>query len=313
MAAYQPVKNSLDVRNKLFQFGYQYAPGVLKLDLVDDAEQWVRATAGGDLLPNAVQAYQEWFKDDLDQLAQVAYGRDIEPDGEAGALTEMLLNQPRCAFPDYPHPTQGFLDADGEALGAAEEANHPDSCRREMTKSLESGYNLPGATFDDLMEWESLASSRWMDHFKIGIKIDNSLGRNAHRWIIAARLGGSILADQYLAQNNCRANLRGRYDSDRRWTKSLYLPTAVHEEGHFWGCPHIRNSEAIMYPSIHRHSIEREGKLHAADISLMESLGYERGQAPPPPPPTPNLETRVAKLETGMDVMIALMRELLNR
>ena len=301
-AAYsQPIRDAGSILEKLHQYGYFFCDAALRQDLVDKNDV-SKLDLNHAIAKCAVEEYQRWFKDSLDIAGQNAYRRPLHADGDLGAITENELFAPRCPFPDYPHPSLGYLDVDGNSLGKPEEANHPESCRREMTKSLENGYRLPGATFEELMEWERVASSRWTDHFQIGIRIDNSLGRNANRWVIAWRLGGSVLADQYLAQNRCDAKLRGRYDNDRTWNRRLYLPTAVHEEGHFWGCPHIRHSSAIMYPSIHNESMNREGQLHAADIRLMESLGYSRRTGPPPPPEPDEVPT--VREMNGMHISI---------
>ena len=124
-------------------------------------------------------------------------------------------------------------------------------------------------------------------------------------YAIEANLPDGVLADQYLANNDCGSRLRGRFDN-RQWNGRLLAATIVHEHGHAIGLSHLRDPNATMYPSIHNAAVARRGKPVESDIRAAERLGYSRriDQPTPPTPPEPpntppNDEKRIKVIITG--------------
>lgn len=289
---------------RLHAFGHAYSPWALEHDLVEPRDI-DKLNGDESVVKGWVRSYQSWMAHQINVRAYMpaASGgleRTIHIDGEIGPFTEHeILFGERCGFPDYPHPERGYVTFDvdcpeaGETkLGGAEEANWPDACRRELTASY--NMSLPGLTDQQLLELTLEGSKHWMEHFHLKIVQKNSDYPNTNRYSFRANLGGSVLADQFLATNRCGVRLRGRYDN-RNWSPVLYVTTHTHEEGHFWGCPHSNYASATMYPSITNTSMSRRGALHAADKAIMRSLGYKERTEPLPPdkpdPPGPTPPT----------------------
>lgn len=274
----------MDVKQLLFQLGHFYSPEALEIDLVTE-DDLPSLEVDHPIVQAAVRSYQTWFKPDLDQLTLRSeqfggHRREAIADGEVGPNTEELLTMPRCGMADFPHPT-----------AACAESRWPDSCRHEITTSYR--MNLSGLTADRLASLWQEADGHWQAVLDIAFQFQPEKYPNTRIYAFAQRLGGSVLADQYLAQNNCQVRLQGRFDT-RTWSEALFVTTTTHEHGHALGCNHLKDPASTMYPSIHQQSLARRGAPNASDVQAMLALGYRRrATTPPPPPPPPDQSTTV--------------------
>jgi len=265
---------------KLFDLGHFYSPDALHEGLVTQAD--LDKLAFTDRVTQAaVRSWQSWFASDLDDFAMAHHNRRGIIDGDVGPATVQSLNLPRCGMPDHAHPN-----------AASEEANWPEDCRRNITTSYK--MSLSGLSDDKLAELWVEADMNWEREFDIHFEFQPDKYPNTKIFSFEARLGGSVLADQYLANNNCSFRSQGRFDN-RTWNDVLFVTTCTHEHGHALGLPHDRDSAATMYPSITQSSMSRRGKPNAADIRNMLGRGYKRRTTPvPPTPPTdPKGEWRI--------------------
>lgn len=251
----------------------------------------------------AVKSYQEFSRQQLSTLTWVAHGRDCNCDGDAGPATAVLWSQPRCMHPDFP------VDDDPQIapLWARDEANWPDTCRREI---------LVGRVYDALPNMSKIDTDKvywalcnnWtaaMQDVEMTPRNDqrnNSGLRMFHR---VESMSGSTLAYHYLARNRCDDLLDGAWNSSVKWTLDLASAVGTHECGHGLGLNHVGDQTATMYYAITSHSRGRYGYPNATDIRAMEALGYRsysnwearrpttdrlfvpRGDEPVPPGPPP--------------------------
>lgn len=265
----------MDLLQMLYSYGHFWSPEALEVTFVNE-EDLPKLTLHDRVVQAAVRSYQAWFKSDLDRLTLRGeefggHRRLANADGEVGVNTEELLTMPRCGMADFPNPH-----------AAVAEASWPESCRNQITTSYR--MSLTGITDEQLAQiWQS-ADGRWQAVLELAFDFRLSDYPNTRIYAFAQRMGGSVLADQYLAQNNCNARLQGRFDT-RQWTAALLETTIVHEHGHALGCNHLQNQDATMYPSIHQASMARRGAPNAADIQAMLALGYKRRSTTPPPLP----------------------------
>lgn len=266
--------SAYDLIRTLFDFGYFFSPPALAVTLVEESDL-PTLTLEDTVVKAAVRAYQEYFRTDLDQLTQrpLKFGgleRESIADGEVGDSTVLALTMPRCGLPDFPHPGAG-----------AEEANWPETCRGDITTSYR--MNLPGISENQLQQIWIASDKQWEADLDVKFRFIDGGYPNTRIYAFAASLGGSVLADQYLAQNNCGARLQGRV-STRQWTPQLLQATLTHEHGHALGLNHLQDPNATMFPSIHQASLARWGKPVASDINAAVALGYKRRTTPVPGP-----------------------------
>ncbi len=218
----------------------------------------------------AVTSYQKWFKPELDKATLYHHRRAGRVDGEAGPITIEVLGLPRCGMPDYPHPERAGM-----------EANWPTACRMSITTSYRMA--LSGLTASQVESIWKEADGHWEKALEVGFLFQPENYPNTRIFAFAATLGGNVLADQYLAQNNCAAKLQGRVDT-RTWSDQLLCATLTHEHGHALGISHLSDTNATMYPSIHQASLARRGAPVEPDITAAVALGYKRRTITPPPP-----------------------------
>lgn len=267
-----------DLIRTLFAFGHFYSKDALAITLVEEADL-PTLTVEDAVVKAAVRSYQSYFRQDLDQLTQraVKFGgleRESVADGEIGENTVILLTSVRCGLPDFPHPS-----------AAGEEANWPETCRADITTSYR--MSLPGISESQLQQIWIASDKQWEADLDVKFRFIDGGYPNTRIYAFAASLGGSVLADQYLAQNNCGARLQGRV-STRQWTPQLLQATLTHEHGHALGLNHLQDPNATMFPSIHQASLARWGKPVASDIAAAVALGYKRRTTPvPEPDPVP--------------------------
>lgn len=265
-----------DIKQKLFDTGHFFSPEALVVELVKE-EDLPKLTLEDPVVVAAVKSYQEYFKDDLDELTfrGVAFGgfhRESIPDGEVGPNTEILLSKVRCGVPEFLHPE------------AQEPANWPIACRNEITTSYK--MNLPGVNAEQLQAIWLEGDGNWEKELDLKFVLRLQDYPNTRIFAFAQNLSGSVLADQYLATGDCGTRLQGRFDV-RSWSTLLLLATVTHEHGHALGLGHLQDSNAIMYPSIHQAGMARRGAPNNTDIAAMLQLGYKRRTAPPIPPIPP--------------------------
>lgn len=224
----------------------------------------------------AVQSRQEFFAQQLDWFALAIHGRLAATDGEPGPATDALLTAKRC-----PHPDFEITPEDDEELAKLwarpEEANWPTECRSDLHIGRDF-QGLPGLTREqtDGVYWA--ICHNWTEAFADiqltprNDAIGNASGtRMYHR---KERMGGGTLAYHYLARNRCDDRLDGAWNSAVTWNLSLAPTTGSHEVGHGFGCNHVNDPAALMYPMITNASQQRLGFPNSTDIAAMQALGY---------------------------------------
>ena len=255
-------------RGKLLKYGYYRPDGID----VEDVDAWRSLGVDHVYHGNAARRYQEFFLQAIGPQVYAVHGREFILSDDIGPVTAWELSKPRCGVPDL------------LPLGA-EKANWPNECRMKLTASYKPGTTLPGITTAEYERATLRALLNVMEDFEIKIELDPESYPNTSVNRKPARLGGSILADQYLATNRCDFTSSGRIDSDRNW-EFWYLVTVMsHEDGHAWGMPHNSDPDALLYPSINRAAVARRGKMNATDKQTMRNLGYVPRTTPIPPLP----------------------------
>ena len=258
----------------LYQFGHFWSPEALAVELV--AEQELGGLKMNDaVVQAATRSYQKYFAPELDQFTMRkaefnGHSRPSIADGIAGPSTKALMEMPRCGCSDFAHPD-------------TEQANWPEQCRNEITTSYR--MSLSGVSDAKLRELWLEADGHWEAAFNLRMPLVDDYP-NTRIFAFEANLPGSVLADQYLAQNNCSARLQGRFDS-RTWNDVLLVTTITHEHGHALGLNHQNDPSATMYPSITNASMSRRGAPNRTDKAAMRRLGYTE-RTTPIPPDTPN-------------------------
>lgn len=269
--------SEFDLINALYNFGHFFSSEALAITLIT-ASDLHSLTLEHPVVKAAVRSYQRWFAPDLDRLTMrgTQYGGLARPsiaDGEVGENSVLLLTMPRCGCADFRHPN-----------AASEEANWPEACRNDITTSYR--MSLSGISEQQLQQIWVTGDKMWEDAIECKFRLLPADQYGTTRiYAFAAALGGSVLADQYLARNDCSVRLQGRFSSSRQWTPQLLQATLVHEHGHALGLNHLQNNNATMYPSIHQASLDRWGRPVEADIAACVALGYRRRTSTPPPPP----------------------------
>jgi hypothetical protein len=249
------------------------APNVNKVDVPT-------LTFQDQAVQEAVQSYQGYFKDTLDDLClnDRSMKRYSTADGDAGPHTKMLIAIPRCGCPDY---------ADRE------EANWPTACRGELTfAAVERLFN--GLTQEQSLDVQDEMRRNWggaLADLKITIIGDTNTSKI---WAGRRALPGGTLAWSYLARNSCNVRLEQAYDTTIDWPFILALTTMCHEVGHAIGLEHVNDSSALMYPSINSAARNRRGFPNQTDLRQCDRIGYEVSSDPKPlpkddepEPPTP--------------------------
>ena len=272
----------------LWDYGHFFSPEALAVDLVEE-KNLDTLTLKDEVVRAALLSYQRFMSDTLSQFTMQKHLRMSIPDGDAGPATELLLETPRCAVPDFKHP-----------MAAALEGNWPDQCRLELTTSYK--MSLDGVTAEQIKALWIEADKNWENVIEIGIRLELDNYPNTSLFANAESMGGSVLAYQELARSSCSHRLHGAYNSRVNWSPPLLVTTITHEHGHGWGCDHVGDSQATMYPSITNASQARRGALNATDISQAISKGYKRRTTPIPPdepPPTPPGEHRLYLASTA--------------
>jgi hypothetical protein len=219
---------------------------------------------------SAARSFQHFHAQRLDQLTHVFHGRGCRIDGDIGPATLALLAQPRCQLPDY--------------ASKSAEANWPNSCRDNIT--VRSQWSGLGSPHVDTVEAFTAALNSWEKVLSLDFHQVNWSHGEQRINAEPARLPGSVLAWSHLATGSCSANLQQRYDSTQRWSAWLFQSVAAHELGHALGLGHIRNSNALMYPSI-------TDVLEPAELDIREAvrLGYKLADPDEPedPPVNPDI------------------------
>lgn len=274
-----------DLIRKIWDTGHFFSPEALDVDLVVEADL-PKLTLSDAVVKGALESYERWFHDDAEAIKR---RRGIVP----ADLPRELLSLPRCGMPDYAHPSE-----------AREEANWPESCRNQITTSYRMTLNPFSASQLEAI-WKE-ADGNWEKALEVGFIFQPQNYPNTRIFAFAATLGGNVLADQYLAQNNCNVRLQGRFDT-RTWSPELLVTTTTHEHGHALGLQHLQNSQATMFPSITPASMSRRGAPHQSDLVAAVQLGYRLRTTPPPNPPTPPTDGFVRLPDKGTYQIIELI------
>ena len=257
------MKTSEQCQTYLEQYGYFHCPEVSERHTKEEI-----AERTDDVIETALAKWQDVFAPDLDEFTRKYHRRPSNADGDEGPATYDAMNLPRCGHPDF-------------QSAVAEQARFPDRCRERITTSYR--MNLSGLTPEQLREYWIEAGALWERkiNVKFVLQLENYPRTNVYAF--EARLGGNVLADQYLSQGGCGDQLRGRFDN-RNWNKRLFVPTCGHERGHALGYGHVTSDRtALMYPSITEASMNRGGEPNESDIRAVLSIGYRRRTEPIPP------------------------------
>ena len=221
----------------------------------------------------ALQSYQEWFADDLDQLCMMVHHRDAVIDGEIGPATRLLMNLPRCAVPDYP-------------IEEAASRNWPKDCRGNITTNYK--MTLKGLSQQDIRDLITESHNQWNRAIDVRMRLDQEAGSNVKIYTQAEDLSGSTLAWSHLARGSCSSRLSQRFDLRRNWSGNMFITVKTHEDGHALGANHVKDSSATMYPSINKAARGRRGYPNKTDLQEMDRIGYKVSGAPTPDPGDPD-------------------------
>jgi len=245
----------------------------------------------------AVLEYQVFFEETLNVEAQSVHRRAIQRDGLWGPVCHRELAKARCMVADK------FTVEE-----AAQQGNWPTDCRQDLTTSYRPGMTLNGLDGEQgIKDMINQSLRQWEEVIDMDVTLkDSSEYPNTHVYIKAAVLGGSVLADQYLAINQCSYRSQGRMDSNRRWNHEFATAVRSHEDGHAWGLPHSRSQADVMYPRITQRAIETSGVPSSGDIRAMVNIGYKKREGSPPTDPTPPTTTAevIVKRRGEEDIII---------
>jgi hypothetical protein len=266
------MRPTLEQQQKLRKYGYYRPDGIEP----DDVGSLMNLGSYHQYHGNACRRYQEFFKQAIAPQCYSVHGREFILDEEIGPITAFELSKPRCGCPDIPE-------------AGAEEANWPEACRMKLTASYQPGMTLHGLSNADIERGVLQALKNVMEDFEIRITLDQESYPNTNVNFKPARLGGNVLADQYLATNRCDFTSSGRMDSGRYWEYWYFVTVRSHEDGHAWGMPHNGDPTSLLYPSINRDSVARKGKMNDTDKATMQRLGYKPRVNNPPDPPAPGV------------------------
>lgn len=252
----------------------------------------------------AMQAWQERFRPQLDELVMAYYGRMLIADGVTGPATNLHLTMPRCPCPDFTMTEED--DPDVAKLWNHEEANWPETCRMDLVfgRDFDSLPGLSQAETDGV--YHAIANNLTAALSDVDLKPDLDRDPSGARcWDHLERMSGGTLAWNYLAQNNCGVKLTGAWNSNVTWSMQYAATTGTHEKMHWLGANHSNDPTSTIYPSINTASRQRYGYPNDTDISILRALGYKpyanwqnrrpslddlykpRGQPEPPPTPQP--------------------------
>lgn len=260
------MKPTTEQQRKLLSWGYYRPHG---LDIAD-VDALLKLGNDHQFHRYACFAYQEFFEQAIAPQAYSVHGREFIISEDIGPITAFEMAKPRCGFPDV------------MPVGA-EEANWPAECRMKLTASYQPGMSLPGISASEYERATLRALQNVMEDFEIGITLDQERYPRTNVNRKPARLGGGILADQYLATNRCDFTSNGRIDSDRNWDYWYLVTVMSHEDGHAWGMPHNRDPQALLFPQINRAAVSRRGKMNDTDKATMRGLRYKPRSGDPPP------------------------------
>jgi len=236
----------------------------------------------------ALARWQSWNLRWLDRIKQRISARSINVDGVNGEAGDELFTEPRCGEPD-------ILPATVPA-----QSNWPTECRNNITisyhQSLRAGHG--GMSASQVNEAIEVAHANIQSVIEMKWVRDDNAYPNTRVFVFGVNLGGSVLADQYLATNNCGYRSQGRRGTNRNLNGPYFSAIEGHELLHALGLEHLngRNPDGtlpLMSPYIHDLSISTSGKLTKIDIDLAVRRGYKlRTVDPDDPidPPSPNNE-----------------------
>ena len=229
-------------------------------------------------IKEAIQSYQQWFEPRLNELALQFHGREAIADGEIGPAFAQLLTEPRCGCPEFHRKPNEISqhNQNPDPLFSRAEANWPKTCRNKL-KINKSFKKLPGLTEEDTTRvWIAVANITTHSYIDMTCKYRPDLVDPLQLDVYSRlkRLPGSTLAWNYLATNRCDVTLDAAYDSLTNWSLQMAVATASHEHHHGWGHNHVRDPQALMYPSINRASRERWGFPNNTDMIQANRLGY---------------------------------------
>jgi hypothetical protein len=235
----------------------------------------------------AIASYQTYFGFDLQTYTLALHGRAAMADGDIGPATDIILNAPRCAMPDFEVPEED--DPELHKLWNREDASWPSACRGNLVAGR-SFKNLPGLTEADTIAVFWAGCHMWSEALSDLQMTPGEVGKKAgsHFYAGLEKMGGGTLAWSYLARDSCAVQLAQAYNSGMTWNRRMATTVMVHECGHALGLGHNSHSQATMYPSIHQYSQGRFGYPHEADIAAIAKLGYK---------PHPDWATRQPKEE----------------
>lgn len=267
-------------------------------------------TLSDQVAKDAVASWQS-FDINFSTLAGLFYGRDINPDGDVGPVTEFMAGLRRCAMPDFAPPENAQFHYDDPDLQGAVESmqrfnaegfagsgSFPipgcDQLRKNRANehSIVINANVTNASAEVLENWDAitLAIRKWAAEKGLSVRYVKGGPRESTHYFEFAFLPGSTIGINYFPQGStCNQVVYGKVDSGFRSSVLGHANLWGHEQvGHGIGLNHTRGG--YMNPSL----IIIDPFTLVGDPTEKTWDRYFDGKpiplddvAPPPPPPPP--------------------------
>lgn len=277
-----------------YRYGHAWNPSYPNLQNIDEGR--VLKMDGSERDAKDMLASFQSSDGNVASLVEAWHGRELEPDGDVGPATEMVMAYQRCAMPDYaPPPNASFDYGDPDLNDAVKsyqefaEANLPGrgswpSCDPQRPDVHSVRVNILTAGFSEHQRNLLPECLRMVEDCEGGMGqavrhiIDGDPTKAEHE-IRGQRMSGGTIGFAYFPKpNTCEQTVRARINNSFNANKYSLSELYVHEwKGHSDGLQHTRGG--IMNPSIGRPTHPPSWK---ADPHESTKRKYFGGVALPP-------------------------------